>query len=69
MTGMERASTKSDWLGSEMTRRDHADFEARSIAEDAASMNRAYRTVTREQAEDLWAAIDELMALAVRVEQ
>ena len=69
MTGMERASTKSDWLGSEMTRADWADRDAHFIAEDAASMNRAYRTVTREQAEDLWAAIDELMALAVRVEQ
>ena len=69
MTGMERASTKSDWLGSDVTKRDNADFEAHNIAEDAASMNRAYRTVTQEQAQDLWAAIDELMALAVRVEQ
>ncbi len=66
MTGMDRASTKSDWLGSEMTRRDHADFEARSIAEDAASMNRAYRTVTREQAEMIWSAIDSLMELVSR---
>jgi hypothetical protein len=69
MTGMERASTKSDWLGSDVTKRDHADFEAHNIAEDAASMNRAYRTVTREQAEDLWRAVDELIELAGRVEQ
>ena len=69
MTGMERASTAADWNGSDITKRDYADFEARRIADDATGMNRAYRTVTREQAEDLWRAVDELIELAGRVEQ
>lgn len=68
MTGMERVSTKTDWLGSEMTRADWADRDAHFIAEDAAAMNRNNRTVTTEQAEELWRAVDELMALLGRIE-
>lgn len=66
MTGLERASTASDWLGSNMTKCDNADCEVRRIAENAADMNREYRTVTAEQAEIIWAAIDSLMELAGR---
>lgn len=68
MTGLDRVSTKSDWLGSEMTRADWADRDAHCLAEDAAAMNRNNRTVTAEQAEELWRAVDELMALLGRIE-
>ncbi len=66
MTGMERASTEADWNGSNTTKRDNTNCEARRIANDAADMNRAYRTVTREQAEMIWSAIDSLMELVSR---
>jgi len=69
MTGMERASTKSDWLGSNMTKRDWLDYDVSHIAQHAKEMNKAYSTITPEHAEDLDRAVADLLALIARVEQ
>lgn len=69
MTGLERASTKSDWLGDNMTKRDWLDYDVSQIVQMAKDMNKAYRTVSPEHAEDLDIAVGELIELYSRVEQ
>lgn len=69
MTGMERSSTKSDWLGDTMTKRDWLDYDVSQIVQMAKDMNKTYRTVTPEHAEDLDRAVGELIELYSRVEQ
>lgn len=68
MTGLDRVSTFSDGLCDEMDRHDYADREAKCIADDAEAMNREYRTITTEQANDLARALTAINALLWRVE-
>jgi hypothetical protein len=69
IAGLDRASTADDWQDSSLTRRDWADREAKGIADDADAMNREYRTITTEQANDLTRAMSAISALLGRIEQ
>lgn len=69
MTGMERSSTKADWSGDYMTKRDWLDYDVSQIVQMAKDMNKTYRTVSPEHAEDLDRAVGELIELYSRVEQ
>lgn len=69
IAGLDRASTADDWQDSSFTRHDYADREAKCIADDAEELNRSYRTITTEQANDLARALTAINALLGRVEQ
>lgn len=69
IAGLDRASTADDWQDSNLTRRDWADREAKCIADDAEELNRQYRTITTEQANDLTRAMSAISALLGRIEQ
>lgn len=69
MTGMERSSTAADWKGGNMTKRDWLDYDVSQILQLAKDMNKTYRTVSPEHAEDLDRAVGELIELYSRVER